>query len=147
MTYASGITGSVYIDDHGDRDADFALQFFQDNIFTDFAEYHFADNSFLIRENVEVIFSGGVREPPSDHPKCGWDEELCQSNSSKCTWRKLQPMACFLTELYKRVYAIVVKQVLWSKQIAIYTDNIKCYIAVLTSHRKKKKLCYSAPCI
>lgn len=70
-----GIDRLVHIDENGDRNPDYALQDHIDHSFHDFAHYAQATGNLTII--VEPVWPNERREPPLDHPPCGWEMELC----------------------------------------------------------------------
>ena len=73
----------VRTDSNGDRDPDYAVQTMWGGKFTDFAEYIYNRRQMIRKAGVVVLFPGGSTQPPADHPPCGWENELCQSESCK----------------------------------------------------------------
>ena len=77
------MSGIVSIDHVGDRDPDYHVQFFEGQYFWNFAEFSHHTNTYVQYDDMLVLYPGGKREPPSDAPPCGWDEELCEDNTSQ----------------------------------------------------------------
>ena len=77
-------------DSNGDRDPDYAVQTMWGGKFTDFAEYIYSRRQMIRKAGVVVLFPGGSTQPPADHPPCGWENELCQSES--CKFRTVRMM-------------------------------------------------------
>ncbi|XP_033122599.1 atrial natriuretic peptide receptor 3-like [Anneissia japonica] len=80
-----GISGRFFIDEHGDRILDFALQDIEGMDAHDIAEYYSETKRFIFKEGVVVTWPDGSTTPPKDHPDCGWDNEFCQSATSVVT--------------------------------------------------------------
>ncbi|ELT96795.1 hypothetical protein CAPTEDRAFT_124162 [Capitella teleta] len=76
-----GITGTVSIDENGDRNADYSLLDLNPN--TDSFEASVVANYFGNRKIYEPVrgkkihWAGGRTEPPPDTPKCGFDGSGC----------------------------------------------------------------------
>lgn len=78
-----GIAGPVYMDRNGERDPDYVIQTLIDDRFEDIAYYTRYNDNFTIREGVTIVWPGGVTTAPNDSPECGWDGELCLTDSRK----------------------------------------------------------------
>ncbi|XP_065214464.1 atrial natriuretic peptide receptor 1-like isoform X2 [Planococcus citri] len=80
-----GITGNVYIDENGDRIADYSLLDMNPKTseFRIVAHYIGVNQSLEYLSGVKIHWAGGRTEPPPDTPPCGFDNSLCiQSTSS-----------------------------------------------------------------
>ncbi|XP_078374364.1 atrial natriuretic peptide receptor 3-like [Oculina patagonica] len=71
-----GASGTVRIDESGDRDPDYSLKYYVNGSFQNIADYNHSTGGFNLRD-VRVIWAGGRTNPPLDKPKCGWENELC----------------------------------------------------------------------
>ncbi|XP_027052498.1 atrial natriuretic peptide receptor 1-like [Pocillopora damicornis] len=80
-----GIAGPVYMDRNGERDPDYVIQTLIDDRFEDIAYYTRYNDNFTIREGVTIVWPGGVTTAPNDSPECGWDGELCLTDSQDST--------------------------------------------------------------
>ena len=80
----TGMSGTVTIDQWGDRDPDYAVQVLHNDHYEDFADYFYISGIFKIREKVKVVFANGKTVPPKDHPPCGWGNEFCPETTGKC---------------------------------------------------------------
>ncbi|RMX38935.1 hypothetical protein pdam_00016427 [Pocillopora damicornis] len=111
-----GIAGPVYMDRNGERDPDYVIQTLIDDRFEDIAYYTRYNDNFTIREGVTIVWPGGVTTAPNDSPECGWDGELCLTDS------RLQRLLAFVVEL------------------ALNNDSFESGELVVVKHTKKKDL-------
>ncbi|XP_078345063.1 atrial natriuretic peptide receptor 1-like [Oculina patagonica] len=77
-----GASGKVRIDSSGDREPDYSLKYYVNGSFQNIADYSHSTGGFNLRD-VSVIWAGGRTSPPSDKPRCGWDNELCLEEEKK----------------------------------------------------------------
>jgi len=78
-----GVTGTVYINDNGDRIADYALLDMdpEDGKFKDVAVYHGLNKSFEMKPGRKIHWPNRDK-PPFDKPECGFDGRLCDEKST-----------------------------------------------------------------
>ncbi|CAG5121689.1 unnamed protein product, partial [Candidula unifasciata] len=75
----TGITGTVSIDDNGDRNADYSLLDMdpKTSIFKVVANYFGNIKKYQPVDNVSIHWAGGRNEAPPDTPECGFDGSKC----------------------------------------------------------------------
>ncbi|XP_076309268.1 atrial natriuretic peptide receptor 1-like [Tachypleus tridentatus] len=74
-----GITGSVSIDENGDRKADYSLLDMDPTtgLFQVVANYYGDSGQFEDVPGVKIHWAGGRKDPPPDTPPCGFDNSKC----------------------------------------------------------------------
>ncbi|XP_041481819.1 atrial natriuretic peptide receptor 1-like [Lytechinus variegatus] len=77
-----GISGTVTINNNGDRNADYSIWDMTDTengTFQVLSNYY-GETGILERTGVKPAWPGGGLDPPRDAPECGFQNENCQSN-------------------------------------------------------------------
>eukprot|EP00057_Strongylocentrotus_purpuratus_P014597 XP_011669071.1 PREDICTED: atrial natriuretic peptide receptor 1-like [Strongylocentrotus purpuratus] len=77
-----GISGTVTINENGDRSGDYSLWDMtntEDGTFEVLANYY-GETGVIETTGVKPVWPGGGIGPPRDAPECGFENELCQSN-------------------------------------------------------------------
>ncbi|XP_067133118.1 atrial natriuretic peptide receptor 1-like isoform X3 [Centruroides vittatus] len=74
-----GITGSVSIDENGDRNADYSLLDMnpKNGEFEVVANYYGVSKQFVNLPNKKIHWAGNRLQPPPDTPNCGFDGSKC----------------------------------------------------------------------
>ncbi|KAL5020578.1 hypothetical protein ScPMuIL_003470 [Solemya velum] len=74
-----GITGTVSIDENGDRNADYSLLDMNPTTkeFEVVANYYGNTRQYKPVANKQIFWAGGRTSPPPDTPKCGFDGSKC----------------------------------------------------------------------
>lgn len=74
-----GITGTVSIDENGDRNADYSLLDLnlETEVFEVVANYYGNRKQYEPVPDKSIYWAGGVEKPPPDTPVCGFDRSKC----------------------------------------------------------------------
>ena len=84
--YISGISGTVMIDENGDRKPDYSIQIVQNGTFVTLLDYISFQNSLTKiykagspNDWSGILWAGHRSSVPKGEPECGWDNEHCSS--------------------------------------------------------------------
>ncbi|XP_015754056.1 PREDICTED: atrial natriuretic peptide receptor 1-like [Acropora digitifera] len=74
-----GISGSIYIDSHGDRSLSLQLKNFQNGKMLSVASFFMETGKLQFGSNVTLLWPGGSTVAPLGRPECGFNMEFCPS--------------------------------------------------------------------
>ena len=70
----------MLIDPQGDRKPDYDMAILNNGTWITMFEY-IPSNQSIQFVTTDVLWSAGVSSPPKGRPPCGWNKELCPTNS------------------------------------------------------------------
>ncbi|XP_023931697.1 atrial natriuretic peptide receptor 2-like [Lingula anatina] len=132
-----GITGVVSIDEIGNRNPDYSLQFIKDGKLIVFADYFYHKDNFTTYSDVEVVFPGGKTTPPLDHPPCGWKNELCVEEKTNFTVYIVVP--CVLAAILTAVICLALfyhRKLKFERELSLETWRIHSKDLTIISKRQ-----------
>lgn len=83
------MTGRVVIDTFGNREPDYIIENYRSDGYVTVAFYHREENKLIYTDEV-VEFGSGVKTAPRDHPPCGWENELCSTETGTVSLQSMK---------------------------------------------------------
>ena len=81
-SFSTGITGTVSINENGEKNPDYNLEMLNNGEWVTMFEFIAATQALNPVEVETVTWYGGLTSPPSGTPDCGWENENCQGEST-----------------------------------------------------------------
>lgn len=83
ISFHPGITGTVVINEYGDRKPDYTMAILNNRTWVTMFQYTAANGTIVPVELDGLVWPAGSKKVPFGSPPCGWDKELCPEKNSK----------------------------------------------------------------